>query len=176
MTRPRYSSGRRRSDRDVPRLRLLADARNSRFLPEPVAGHVRLRLLAVDVRAAGRLLAVLRLVLLRRLVHGVQDTEIVLRVLEVALRHHPVATAGRVAAELEIFLEQLLSRPADPKIGAVAVEYVVAVERDPAAMVTNAASAASAARPVVSSTHAFHVHSNAVALSCCSPLRRSRGA
>ena len=91
-------------------------------------------------RPAGRLLAVIGptpravlllavlLVLLRRLVHRVQDAEIVLGVLEVALRHHPVATAGRVAAELEVFLEQLLRGSADAQVGTVAVENVVTVE------------------------------------------------
>ena len=54
-------------------------------------------------------------------------------VLEVALRHHPVAAAGRVAAELEIFLEQLLRRAADAQVRPVAVEDMVAVERNTAA-------------------------------------------
>ena len=93
----------------------------------------------------GLLLAVL-LVLLRRLVHRVQDAEIVLGVLEVALRHHPVAAAGRIAAELQVFLEQLLRRSADAQIRTVAVEHVVAVERD-------VATAASAVMPQLRRRH-----------------------
>ena len=89
-------------------------------------------LVAIGPALAGLLLAVL-LTLLRRLVHRVQDAEIVLGVLEIALRHHPVAAAGRVAAKLEVLLEQLLRRAADAEIGAVAVEDVVAVERNAAA-------------------------------------------
>ena len=108
------------------------------------------------------LLAVL-LALLRRLVHRIQDAEIVLGVLEVALRHHPVAAAGRVAAELEVFLEQLLRRPADAQIGTIAVEHVVAVERYAAASTTPvmpqpaAAATPAATWSVAASTHAFHV-------------------
>ena len=56
--------------------------------------------------AAGRLLLCLR--------HGVQDAEIMFGVLEIALRHHTVAAAGRVAAELQIFFEQLLGGAAHP--------------------------------------------------------------
>ena len=68
-----------------------------------------------------------------------------LGVLEIALRHDPVAAAGRVAAELEILLEQLLRRAADAQIRAVAVEYMVAVERNVAALVPDAAAAATPA-------------------------------
>ena len=53
--------------------------------------------------------------------------------LEISLRHHAVAAAGRIAAELQVFLEQLLGGAADAHVRAVAVEDVVAVERDPAA-------------------------------------------
>ena len=120
-------------------------------------------ILAVGPARAALLLAVL-LALLRRLVHRVQDAEIVLGVLEIALRHHPVAAAGRVAAELEVFLEQLLRRPADAQIGTIAVEHVVAVERNAAAstapVMPQPATAATPAATwsMAASTHAFHVH------------------
>ena len=55
------------------------------------------------------------------------------RVLEERFRHHPVSTAGRVAAELQIFFEKLLGGAADADFGPVAVENVVAIERDSAA-------------------------------------------
>ena len=41
-----------------------------------------------------------------------------LGMLEIGLGHHPVAAAGRVAAELEIFLEELLGRAPQAQIGA----------------------------------------------------------
>ena len=75
------------------------------------------------------LLAILLLVLLRRLIHRIQNAEIVFGVLEIAFRHHSVAATGRVTAELEVFLEQLLRRSANAEVGAVAVEYMVAVHR-----------------------------------------------
>jgi hypothetical protein len=116
------------------------------------------------------------LALLRdRLVHQVEDTEVVLGILQVAFSHHAVATAGRVAAELQVFLEQLLRRAADPDVRAIAVEYVVAVERDATRhMVAHSAAATAAttpaatpARAMVAATHAFHVHNVAVVLSRC---------
>ena len=92
-----------------------------------------------------------------------------LRVLEVALRHHTVATAGRVAAKLEVLLEQLLRGPTDAKVGAVAVEYVVAIERNTAAAAatvvahaTAAAATTAATRSMTAATHTFHVHTVAV--------------
>ena len=127
----------------------------------------------------------LLLALLRRLVHRVQDAEIVLGVLEIALRHHPVAGAGRVAAELQVFLEQLLGGAADADVGAVAVEHVVAVERDAAGVMadrtassaTAAASttASTAARTMATSTHTFHVHAVAVTLSRLQAMPGSGG-
>ena len=96
-------------------------------------------------------------------------------VLEVALRHHPVPAAGRVAAELQVFLEQLLRGAAHADIGAAAVEYVVAVQRDiAAALVANLTATAAATTATTTRTatmlpsaHAFHiVHSSPVALSC----------
>ena len=118
-------------------------------------------------------LSALNLVLLGSLIHGVQDAEIVFGVLEVAFRRHPVTAAGRVAPELKILLEQLLGCATHAQIGPVAVKHVVAVERYVAARVmahtsTTAAAATSAAtRTMVAATHAFHVHSVAVALSSC---------
>ena len=134
---------------------------------------------AVAVLAAGLavlllLTALLRggaLVLLGDLGHGVEDAEIVLGVLEVAFGHHAIAAAGRVAAELEVFFEQLLGGAADADVRAGAVEHVVAVERDAAALLTDgltaaATSPAAATGPVIASAHTFHVHEWAIALSC----------
>ena len=127
-----------------------------------------LRLAAVLGAVGPPLLAVLLLVLLRRLVHRIQDAEIVLRVLEVALRHDPVAAAGRVPAELEILLEQLLGCAAHTEVGTVAVEHMIAVERDSAAagasamMAQSAAATSAATGSMAASTHAFHVHTSAV--------------
>ena len=106
--------------------------------------------------------------LLGRLVHGVQDAEIVLGILEVAFGHHPVPHAGRVAAELEVFLEELLGGAADSQVRPLAVEDVVAIERDiaAAAALEPAATAAPAPAPdtaavattITTAPHAFHVH------------------
>lgn len=104
---------------------------------------------------------------LLRLVHGVQNAKIMFRVLKIALRHHPVAGAGGIAPKLQIFLEELLGSAANPQIRATAVEHVVAVERNIAAMMANRAApttaSAAAATPaatitVVASAHAFHIH------------------
>ena len=93
-----------------------------------------------------------------------------LRMLEIAFRGHPVAAAGRIAAKLEVFFEKLLRGTAHADIGAAAVENMVPVQGDigatamvphrPAATATTAAT-----RAMVPATHAFHVHSSAVALS-----------
>src|SRR6185312_11664245 len=101
-------------------------------------------------------LAALLLVLLRCLVHRIQYAEIVFGVLKVAFRHDTVAAAGRIPAKLQIFLEELLRRPADPHIGTVAVEDVISIERRSAT-----------ARAVVAATHALHVHTGVVVLSRC---------
>jgi hypothetical protein len=134
---------------------------------------LRARLLAILAALiwASLILAVLLLlllVLLRRLIHGIQDAEIVLRVLKIALCHHAVAAAGRIAAELEILLKQLLRRTADPHVRPVAVENMVSVERDAASAPTMVAhptpgtSTAAATRTMTAATHALHVHSVAV--------------
>ena len=73
------------------------------------------------------------LTLLLRLIHRVQDTEVVFGVLEKCLGCHPVSAARRVAAKLEIFLEQLLSGAADPDFRPVAIENMVAIQRCSAA-------------------------------------------
>jgi hypothetical protein len=108
------------------------------------------------------------------LVHQVQHAEVVLGVLEIAFGHHPITTARRIAAQLKVFFEQLLSGAADPDIRAVAIENMVSIERDTAPRVvahTAAAataattSAATSARAVIAASHAFHVHSVAVVLS-----------
>ena len=96
--------------------RRVAGCRILRFpRPRPASAGV---LFAV-VLAAGGILAVLRaeLALLGSLGHGIQDAEILSRMLEVALRHHPVTAARRIAAELEIFFKKLLRGAADANIG-----------------------------------------------------------
>jgi len=116
------------------------------------------------------LLSVL-LILLNSLIHGVQNSEVVLGVLEVALCHHAVAAARRIAAELKIFFKKLLSSAADAHIGAIAVEDMVSVERYTATgMMADAAPAPASTAPVIASAHAFHIHQCAVALSCLSAL------
>jgi hypothetical protein len=111
------------------------------------------------------------LALLGGLGHGVEDAEVMLSVLKVTLGHHAVAAAGRVAAELEVFLEQLLRGAADAHVWAGAVEHVVAVERDAATLLADrlaatAAASTAATWPMIASAHTFHVHEWAIALSC----------
>src|SRR5579872_4147472 len=156
--------GRRRGDRDFARLRLLAHT----------CGRTHLGLLRRLIRGLPTLLAIVRpaltpillLVLLRRLVHRIQDAEIVLRMLEIALGHHAITAARRVAPELQILLEQLLRGATNPQIGAAAVEHMVAIERNPAAasstVVPQATTTAAATGSMAASTHTFHVHTVAV--------------
>jgi hypothetical protein len=158
--------GRGRCDRDLARLWLITGARRTLFPFFGLARWLASFLTIIGPSRGGLLLAVL-LVLLRRLVHCIQDTEIMLGVLKIALRHHSVAAAGRIAAELEILFEQLLRRSADPKVGAAAVENVIAIERDVATatsamMSQSAASTPAATGSMAASTHAFHVHIDAI--------------
>lgn len=71
----------------------------------------------------------LLLALLGGLIHGVENTEVMLRVLEIGFCKDAVASSGRVAAKLEIFLKQLLRRTTHPQIGSVTVKHMVAVQR-----------------------------------------------
>lgn len=89
------------------------------------------RLPAVFIRALALLLTLgaLLLALLGGLVHGVENTEIMFRVLEIGFCKNAVASSGRVAAQLEILLEQLLRRTTDPQIGSITVKHMVAVQR-----------------------------------------------
>jgi hypothetical protein len=111
-----------------------------------------------------------RLALLLGLVHGVQDTEVMFRMLEERLRRHSVATAGRVAPKLQVLLEKLLGGSADADFRPVAVENVVAIERNRTArmMADGAArsSATTTARAMVAATHALHVHT----VASCFPI------
>ena len=144
-----------------------------RVLARLAAGLFRIAIAALAALLRIALLTAL-LGLLNRLVHRVDNAEIMLGVLEVAFRHHPVPAAGRVTAELEVFLEQLLRGAAHADIGAAAVEHVVAVQRDiAAALVANLTAAAAATASttrtatMLPSAHAFHiVHASPVALSC----------
>jgi hypothetical protein len=78
-----------------------------------------------------RLVAALLILLMlhRGLVHGVQDAEVMFRMLEIAFRHHAIPAAGRIAPKLEVFFEKLLRRAAQPQIRPVRVKNMVAVER-----------------------------------------------
>ena len=136
-----------------------------------LAGRLR-----VAIAALTALLGTALLGLLNRLVHRVDNAKIMLGVLEVALRHYPVPATGRVAAELQVFLEQLLRGAAHADIGAAAVKNMVAVQRDIAAalmanLTTTAATATAASTTrtatMLPSAHALHiVHFSPVALSC----------
>jgi hypothetical protein len=118
----------------------------------------------------------LLLMLRRSLVHRTDDAEVVLGVLEITFAHHAVARAGRVAAELKIFFEELLRRATNTKVGAVAVEDMVAVQRDAvgaAGTLVTHATAISAAPATVgavstmaATTHTFDVHYYDKSLSC----------
>src|SRR5271157_5771278 len=157
----------RGGDRDLSCLRLVVGARHAAVLARLGAiafgGHA-IVVLAVAVRAPIVWLTALLLVLLRGLVHRIEDAEIVLGVLEIALRHHAVARSGRVPAELQVFLEQLLRGAAHARVWTAAVEGVVAVERDVAAVM--AYPAASTAAAMLASAHIFHIHASIVAPSC----------
>ena len=134
--------GRRRRDRNVARfdLHLLVFAGTrvgTGLVPQAWQLPVRVVAVGTDIvhtvvmhrRPALRaLLPVLRrLALLLRLGHRVENAKVVLGMLEIAFGHHPVAHAGRIAAKLQIALEQLLRGAAYPQIRAAAVEHVVAV-------------------------------------------------
>jgi hypothetical protein len=89
--------------------------------------------------------------------------------LEIAFRHHAVARAGRVAAQLEVFLEQLLGGAANADIRAVAVEDVVAVQGLMPAATAGLAKTAAAATATTTAmamaaaaAHPFHVHVSGV--------------
>jgi hypothetical protein len=118
------------------------------------------RTVMLDRLLRGMAVRLLMLALLR-LVDGVDDAEIMLGVLEVTFRHHTVATAGRVAAQLQVFLEQLLRRATDTQIRTVTVENMVTVERNIAALVPRWTAATAAASPaaIVPPAHALDIHS-----------------
>lgn len=137
-------------------------------------------LVAVILLVAAALVALLllrrlpvRLALLDGLVHGVEDTEVMFRMLEERFRRYPVAAAGRIAPELEILFEQLLRRAANADFRSIAVEDVVAVEWNSAAgmmaycAARSTTTATTATRTMIAATHAFHVHTIAVVLSNC---------
>ena len=164
-----------RRNRHIPGIGLVAGACRA---PIGVVAVPRIHLPAILALSGPPLLAVL-LPLLRGLVHRIQNAEIMLGVLEVALRHHPVATAGGITAKLEIFLEQLLRRAANANVRPVAVEHVVAVERDTpasaAALVAKPASTATTTTTtgtVIASAHALNIHNFSVTLSIMRTRRK----
>ncbi len=123
-----------------------------------MAARIALMLLLLRV-----LLSVL-IVLLAGLVDGVEDAEIVLGVLKIAFSHHAVTRAGRIAAELEVFFEELLRGAANAQVRAAAVKDVITIERNVAAVVAGCAAAAALAGAVGAPAHAFHVHDGVTAL------------
>ena len=162
-----------------------------------LAGVLAPLVLLVGAALPAALLRVLpATVLLLRLIHGVEDAEIMFGVLEAALSHHAVAGAGRIAAKLEVFLKKLLRGAAQPHVGTVAVEDVAAIHRLMAA--TSAASAAAAlavgATPATATAaatpaatlailtavtataaHALHVHRYGVHRLAIAPRVEARG-
>ncbi len=108
------------------------------------------------------------LMLHRSLVHGVQDAEVMLRMLKIAFRHNAIPTAGRIAPKLEVFFEKLLRRAAQPQIRPVRVKYVVTVKRLAATLAATPATMTELAAPTMTVTapaaHALHVHLYCVSL------------
>jgi hypothetical protein len=88
--------------------------------------------------------------------------------LEIAFRHHPIPTAGRIAPKLQVFFEKLLRRAAQPQIRPVRIKDVVAVERLTAALIATPATMAELTAPTMTVTapaaHALHVHLYCVSL------------
>jgi len=123
---------------------------------EPIALLKAPALVALRVLLLLLLRGLTALALLLRLVHRVQDTEVMFRVLEERLGCHPVATACRVATKLQVFLKQLLGGAADADFRPVAVENMVAIQRNAAArvMANHRPTAAAAARPTTAATAA----------------------
>lgn len=111
---------------------------------------VTIALLIAPALIALRVLLLLRsltaaLTLLLGLIHGVQDTEVMFGVLEECLGRHPVSTTCRVATKLEVFFKQLLGGASDTDFRPVAIENMVAIQRDSAArMMANWPAAAAA--------------------------------
>ena len=101
--------------------------------------------------------------------HGTQDSEIVFGVLEISFRRYPVPGAGRIPADLKIFLEQLLRSASKPDVRTNRIEYMAAVERLVAIPAPTTASvpelpatattATVAAAMALATTHALYVHS-----------------
>lgn len=86
-------------------------------------------LLLLLVRGAwpGSAFLTLLLRLLRRLIHSIQNPEVMFGVLEICLCRDAVTTAGRISSKLEIFLKKLLCRSAHPHFRSIAVEHMIAV-------------------------------------------------
>lgn len=129
-----------------------------------------LRLIAARFPALARLVGwepawrIGRLALLN-LVHGIENAEIMLRVLEIALGHYPVAGPCRIAAQLKVFLKQLLRCPTQPHIRPARIEDMIPIHRLLAGLaeLSTAAAAASTSAPtapvtMAAATHAFYVH------------------
>jgi hypothetical protein len=127
-----------RGNRDLAGFRLVAHAYGPLLGVVRVVLSIFLALVAIALLIAPALIALrvlLRgraawLALLLRLVHGVQNAEIMFRMLEEGLGRHPVSAAGRIAAQLQIFFEKLLGGTANADVRSIAVEDVIAIKRD----------------------------------------------
>ena len=103
-----------------------------------------------------------------------------LRMLEIAFRHHAIPTAGRVTPKLEVFFEKLLRRATQPQIRPVRVKNVVPVERLGAARTAaTPATLAKLTAPTITVTapaaHALYVHLYCVSLFHIRHFRRAAG-
>ena len=171
--------GRCGNDGNFAGFRLIAETRGPNlgflgFVALPAAVIVGRDTVAALVIAAMTLLRAILLtallVLLRRLVHRIQDAKVMFRMLEIGLGGDPVAATGRVTAQLQILLEQLLGRAANADVRPAAVKDMVAIERDitagmvPDATTTTGSAASTATLAMSAAAHSFHVHSFAVVL------------
>jgi hypothetical protein len=89
-------------------------------------------------------------------------------VLEIALGSHPITAAGRVATELEVFLEELLGRAANPHIRAARIKDMVPVERLVAGLPETTATSTSAAM-AMATAHPLYVHPLSRFVRSCRP-------
>jgi hypothetical protein len=123
-------------DRNFAGLRLVAHARSPLVIVVLVAVAVLVALVTITLLKTPALVALRVLLLwglpgglplLLRLVHRIQDTEVMFRVLEEGFGGHPVPTAGSIPAELEVFFKKLLGGTTDTDFRPIAIENVVAI-------------------------------------------------
>ncbi len=76
------------------------------------------------------------------LIHGIEHTEIMLGMLEIGLRLHPVPGTGGITTQLKIFFEQLLGSATNAQIRPVALKNMVPVQRNLTIIATGCSSTA----------------------------------